>query len=57
MLWDIQVDHTEEEISQESAPLGTFSKNGTVWKSEFERVERVENECVIVSPGFPNNSL
>ena len=53
----VQVYHTEKEHSQESALLGTFCKNGTVWKSKFERVEEIENECVTVTPSFPNNSV
>ena len=47
----------EEESSQESALLNTFYKHGTVWKSEFDHVEKIENECVIVTPGFPNNAV
>ena len=39
----VQVDHTEDEISQGSALLGTFCKNGTIWKSMFERVEKIKN--------------
>ena len=48
MLWDrpecpvktvtvksVQVDHTQDENSQESALPGTLCENGTVWKSEF----------------------
>ena len=53
----VQVDHTKEEISHESALLGTFRKNGTVWKSKFERIEEIENESVIVTPSFPNNAV
>ena len=53
----VRIDHPEEEICQESALLGTFCKNGTVWKSKFEGVEEIENECVILTPGFPNNAV
>ena len=53
MLWgnrECQVDRTEKEISQESALLGTFC-------TKFERVEEIENECVIVTPSFPNHAV
>ena len=53
----LQVDHIEEEFFKETTLLDTFWKNGTVWKSEFERVEKIEDECVIVTPGFPNNAV
>ena len=53
----VQVDHTEKEISQESALLGTFWINGTFGKSKFERIEGIENEFVIVTPCFPNNAV
>ena len=53
----VQVNHTKEEVSQESTPLGSFRKNCTIWESEFERVEKIENECVIVTPSFPNNAV
>ena len=60
MLWGNQEcpsQRTKEEGSQESALLGTFCKNGTVWESKFERVEEIENKCAIVTPSFPNNAV
>ena len=53
----VKVNHTENEISQESALLGTFCKNGTIWKSKFQRSEDIENECVIVTPSFPDKAV
>ena len=53
----VRFNQTEEETSQDDALLGTFCKNSTAWITEFERVEKNENERVIVTPGFPNNAV